>query len=590
MGAGASTQKADDGVSLEALSKVLASCDLKLDDKQAAALFAVVSPEGTAVPKAELVSKVKKLESVISKEYGDAKAKVMAAKRAALIVIDGWGERAEEYGNAIMQAKTPVMDGFKTDGKTNYGVIEACGLAVGLPAGTMGNSEVGHITIGAGAVDYQDLVKINLAVETGAIAKAPALVGAFEKTKAGTGRLHLFGLLSDGGVHSHEQHLYALVALAKAAGIKRTLLHVCLDGRDTPPTSGAGYIEKLEKKLAEIGHGEISTISGRYYAMDRDKRWERVQKAYDVMCRADGECETTPAGGVKAVVEAKYAKDENDEFCEPTGLVSDGGIADGDVFFCFNFRSDRAREMFECVSVKPLFETKVQRTPAVCLQMAQYSSAFTSPVVFPPTKQSNGLSETVSKLGLKQFHVAETEKYAHVTFFFNGGREEPFDGEVRELKDSPKVATYDLEPKMAAEPVADAMVREIEAGEHTLLICNLAPPDMVGHTGMFDKAMEAAAHTDMCVGKIRDACAKHGVGLFILADHGNCETMLTEDGKPITSHSTTAVPFVAMLPEGSGLKFDRKEGGVADVAPSMLSYMGIDVPKEMTGKSFFTKA
>lgn len=508
-------------------------------------------------------------------------------KRAALVVIDGWGERKEEYGNAIMQAQTPVMDAFKTD--ANFAVIEASGLAVGLPEGTMGNSEVGHLTIGAGAVDYQDLVRINKSVTDGEICKQKAIVDAFAAAKNGTGRLHLWGLLSDGGVHSHQEHLYALIKGAKEAGVARTLLHVCMDGRDTPPISGAGYIEALEKKLAEIGHGEISTIAGRYYAMDRDKRWERVQKAYDVMCRDAGKCETVPAGGVKAVVEASYALAEpiKDEFIEPTGLVADGGIADGDIFMCFNFRADRAREMFECMSIKPKFETEVARKPAMCLQMTQYNSAFESPIVFPPNQLSNGLCEVVSKLGLKQFHVAETEKYAHVTFFFNGGKEEPFEGQVNEMKDSPKVATYDLEPKMAAEPVADAMVREIEADTHSLLICNLAPPDMVGHTGMFDKAMEAAAHTDMCIGKIRDACKKAGVGLFILADHGNCETMLTPEGKPITSHSTTAVPFVGMVPEGCDLKFNRAEGGVADVAPTMLKYMEIDIPKEMTGKSFF---
>lgn len=545
-------------------------------------------------------------------------------KRAALIVIDGWGERAEEYGNAILQAKTPVMDGFKTD--ANFAVVDASGLAVGLPDNTMGNSEVGHLTIGAGAVDYQDLVRINKAMGDGSICKQPAFVDAFAKAKEGTGRLHLWGLLSDGGVHSSEEHLYAIIAAAKAAGVPRTLLHMCMDGRDTPPTSGAGYMEKLEAKLAEIGHGEVSTISGRYYAMDRDKRWERVQKAYDVMCRAPGACESVAAGGVKAVLEAKYKGDEGnkDEFIEPTGLLADGGIADGDVFVCFNFRADRAREMFECMSVAPKFETAVARKPAVCVQMTRYNAAFESPIVFPPNQMMNGLGEIVSKCGLSQFRVAETEKcaprpraragggprtrappprpvpapapahsafstrrYAHVTFFFNGGREEPFEGEERELKESPKVATYDLEPKMAAEPVADAMVREIEAGKHTLLICNLAPPDMVGHTGVFDKAMEAAAHTDYCVGKVRDACAKAGVGLFILADHGNCETMLTPDGKPITSHSTSKVPFIAMVPADSGLKFTRADGGVADVAPTMLQYMGVDVPKEMTGKSFF---
>ena len=508
-------------------------------------------------------------------------------KRAALVVIDGWGERKEEYGNAIMQATTPVMDAFRTD--ANFAVVEASGLAVGLPPDTMGNSEVGHLTIGAGAVDYQDLVRINQAVADGSMLKMPAIVNDFAAAKAGSGRFHLFGLLSDGGVHSHQEHLYALVAGAKAAGVQRTFLHICMDGRDTPPTSGASYMEKLEAKLAEIGHGEISTISGRYYAMDRDKRWERVQKAYDVMCRDSGKCETVAAGGVKAVVEASYNLPEpiKDEFIEPTGLIADGGIADGDIFMCFNFRADRAREMFESLSVKAKFDTAVARKPGMCVQMTRYNSTFESPIVFPVQQLTNGLCETVAKLGLKQFHVAETEKYAHVTFFFNGGREEPYDGQVNEMKESPKVATYDLAPKMAAEPVADAMVREIQAGDHALLVCNLAPPDMVGHTGFMDKAMEAAAHTDMCIGKIRDACVAAGVGLFILADHGNCETMLTPDGKPITSHSTSNVPFIAMVPSNSTLKFNRAEGGVADVAPTMLTFMGVDVPKEMTGKTFF---
>ena len=333
-------------------------------------------------------------------------------KRAALIVIDGWGERAEEYGNAILQAKTPVMDGFKTD--ANFAVVDASGLAVGLPDNTMGNSEVGHLTIGAGAVDYQDLVRINKAMGDGSICKQQAFVDAFAKAKEGTGRLHLWGLLSDGGVHSSEEHLYAIIAAAKEAGVPRTLLHMCMDGRDTPPTSGAGYMEKLEAKLAEIGHGEVSTISGRYYAMDRDKRWERVQKAYDVMCRAPGACESVAAGGVKAVLEAKYKGDEGnkDEFIEPTGLLADGGIADGDVFVCFNFRADRAREMFECMSVAPKFETAVARKPAVCVQMTRYNAAFESPIVFPPNQMMNGLGEIVSKCGLSQFRVAETEKCA----------------------------------------------------------------------------------------------------------------------------------------------------------------------------------
>ena len=508
-------------------------------------------------------------------------------KRAALIVIDGWGERDAEHGNAIKQAETPVMDGFKNGG-ANWAVVEGSGLAVGLPAGTMGNSEVGHLTIGAGQVEFQDLVRINLAVEEGKMGTQAALTDAFAKAKAGSGRVHLFGLLSDGGVHSHQEHLYALIGALKAAGVPRTLLHLCMDGRDTPPTSGAGYVGALEAKLAEMGYGEISTLAGRYYAMDRDKRWERVQLAYDVMCRADGACETLPAGGAKAFVEGLYAGEEGnkDEFVKPVGVLADGGIHDGDVFICFNFRADRAREMFEAISVAPPFETEVKRTPAVCVQFARYNSAFESPIVFPPQKLANGLSEVVAGLGLKQFHVAETEKYAHVTFFFNGGKEEPFPNEVREMKESPKVATYDLQPEMAAAEVADAMVREIAAGEHTLMICNFAPPDMVGHTGFMDKAMIATAHTDAQVGKIADACKKHDVGLFIVADHGNAETMLTDDNKPITSHSTSAVPFVGVLPSGDAKAFTRKDGGVADVAPTMLKYMEIEIPKEMTGKSF----
>ena len=337
----------------------------------------------------------------------------MAPKRAALIVIDGWGINEKEHGNCIAKADTPVMDKFKAE--AGWAVIEAAGLAVGLPENTMGNSEVGHLTIGAGAVDYQDLVKINLSVKDGDMPKQKAMADAFAAAKSGTGRLHLWGLLSDGGVHSHQEHLYAIVAAAKEAGVPRTLLHVCMDGRDTPPTSGAGYMELLEKKLAEIGHGEISTIVGRYYAMDRDKRWERVQQAYDVMCREDGKCETVAAGGVKKVIEDKYAleKPEQDEFVLPTGVLADGGIADGDVFMCFNFRADRAREMFECIAVEPKWaDPAIHRKPAMCVQMTRYNSAFTNPIVFAPCTMSNGLGETVSKLGLTQFRVAETEKCA----------------------------------------------------------------------------------------------------------------------------------------------------------------------------------
>ena len=345
--------------------------------------------------------------------------KMATVKRAALICIDGWGVRTESHGNAILQAATPVMDGFRDGSEANWGVVAAHGLAVGLPDGVMGNSEVGHLTIGAGQVEYQDLVRINLCVSEGKLPSVPNLVAAFESAKKGSGKLHLFGLLSDGGVHSHIDHLFAILDAAKAAGVPRVLLHMCLDGRDVGPTTGPTYVAQLEKKLADLGLGEISTLSGRYYAMDRDKRWERVQLAYDVMCRADGQCER-PEGTLADLLTAKHAAGETDEFVKPVGVLADGGIADGDTFLCYNYRSDRAREMFEAISTEPAFETAVKRTPAQCFSFTQYSSAFTSPQVFPPQKLKNGLSEWISEQGLTQYHVAETEKYAHVTFFFNG--------------------------------------------------------------------------------------------------------------------------------------------------------------------------
>ncbi|KAL1530816.1 hypothetical protein AB1Y20_001712 [Prymnesium parvum] len=505
-------------------------------------------------------------------------------KRALLICIDGWGERAEAHGNAILEAKTPVMDSYRS-APANYAVVDASGLSVGLPAGVMGNSEVGHLTIGAGQVEFQDLVRINLSLEDGSIAKKEALVQAFEHAKSGSGRLHLFGLVSSGGVHSHQEHLFAILAAAKAYGVPRSLIHVCLDGRDTPPTSGVEFMKTLEAKLAELSYGEIATLSGRYYSMDRDKRWERVKLGYDCICRAPGSCETVPAGEVSAFLSKLYEKGETDEFVKPVGVLADGGLADGETFLCFNFRSDRAREMFEAMCQEPPFETDVKRKPGLCVQFTRYNSSFDTPIVFPPQKLKNGLSEWISAQGLTQFHCAETEKYAHVTFFFNGGREEAFEGEERCMVDSPKVATYDLQPEMSAVGVADAMVAAVKDGKHPFMVCNFAPPDMVGHTGVYEKAVIAAAHTDEQIGKIAAACQEHDVGLFITSDHGNCETMITEDGKPITSHSTTPVPFIGLLPKGDTSRFKTLTGGVADVAPTVLAYMGLPIPSEMTGKS-----
>lgn len=500
-------------------------------------------------------------------------------KKACLICIDGWGLREDTYGNAIAAAATPVMSGLMAD--ACFAPVDASGLAVGLPEGVMGNSEVGHLTIGAGQAQYQDLVRINLALKDGTFNKQEHLVAAFVKAKA-VGKLHLVGLVSDGGVHSHQEHLYELLKGAKEAGVPQTVVHCIMDGRDTPPKSGAGYMKQLVDKMAELEYGSVSTVVGRYWAMDRDKRWERVQLAFDVICREQGEGDVV--ADPVAEMETRYTADETDEFLKPFSCLADGGIADGDVVVSFNYRSDRMRELAEALGVSPPpFETTKARSIELTT-FTRYSSSFPFAMVYPPQIMNNGLSEWVSKKGLKQYHCAETEKYAHVTFFFNGGTENVFEGEERAMVQSPKVATYDLQPEMNAAGVAEDVARTVATGAYEFVMCNFAPPDMVGHTGVLAAAVQGVEATDTAIGVILEACKVAGYALFITSDHGNAEVMLTEDGLPVTSHTCNNVPFIAFDPAGE-MKFTRATGTVADVAPTMLTYMGLDIPSDMKGVS-----
>lgn len=501
-------------------------------------------------------------------------------KKACLICIDGWGLSDSDHGNAIKAAKTPVMTGLMKD--FAFAPCDASGLAVGLPEGVMGNSEVGHLTIGAGQAQYQDLVRINMAQRDGTFGKKPGLVEAFKKAKEGSGKLHLVGLVSDGGVHSHQEHLYDIIKAAKEFGVPETVVHAIMDGRDTPPKSGAGYMKQLLDKMAEMAYGKVVTVVGRYYAMDRDKRWERVKLAYDVICRDpnEGEVVADPV----AEMEARYARAENaetDEFFKPFSCDANGGIADGDTVVCFNYRSDRMREFAEALGEEPPFDTTKARKVDLTT-FTQYKSSFPFSQVYPPQIMNNGLSEWVSKKGLKQYHSAETEKYAHVTFFFNGGTEAQFENEERGLVPSPKVPTYDLEPTMNAAGVGEDVKAAIEKNVYEFIVCNFAPPDMVGHTGVYEAAIKGVEATDTAIGVIFEACKANGYGLFITSDHGNAEVMLTEDNKPVTSHTTNPVPFIGYSPV-EAVKFVRPEATMADVAPTVLKYMGLDIPDDMKG-------
>ncbi|KAI9735934.1 MAG: hypothetical protein M1834_001400 [Cirrosporium novae-zelandiae] len=514
-------------------------------------------------------------------------------QKAVLIVIDGWGipsATSPPEGDAIAAAETPYMDGFKApNSKTasGYTELEASSLAVGLPEGLMGNSEVGHLNIGAGRVVWQDVVRIDQTIKKRELNKIENIKKSFQRAKDGNGRLHLLGLISDGGVHSHINHLFALLEVAKEIGVPNVYIHFFGDGRDTDPKSSVTYMKQLLAKLDELKIGKVATVVGRYYIMDRDKRWDRVEVGMKGVITREGEGSTDPV----ATIEERYAKGENDEFLKPIIVNGkEGGVQDNDTLFFFNYRSDRVREVTQLIgdvdrSPKPDFPypKNIHITT-----MTQYKTDYPFPIAFPPQHMGNVLAEWLSKKEIKQCHCAETEKYAHVTFFFNGGVEKQFPGEDRELIPSPKVATYDLEPPMSAAKVADRLCERIAEGRHEFLMNNFAPPDMVGHTGVYKAAIQGVAVTDKAIGQIYEQCLKHGYMLFITADHGNAEEMLNGEGTPKTSHTTNKVPFVmANAPKGWSLK----EGGViGDVAPTILAAMGIEQPEEMTGTSRLVKA
>ena len=506
-------------------------------------------------------------------------------KPVLLVVLDGWGIRPEREANAIAIAGTPNMDALAKEFPNT--ALQTSGLAVGLPEGQMGNSEVGHTNLGAGRIVYQDLVRINRAIEDGSFFQIPALVEVARKAKASGGALHLLGLVSDGGVHSHEEHLHACLDLARREGVSRTFVHAFLDGRDTPPKSGLGYVQSLERRLREKGYGKVATVMGRFYAMDRDKRWDRVQAAYDAMVRSIGHRATS---GVAAVEEA-YGRGETDEFVMPTVVVNGGGepvarVKDGDAILFFNFRADRAREITRAFTQPDFkdFDASARPRLAAYVCMAEYDKTFGLPVAFEPDQPTEIFPEIVAKAGLRQLRCAETEKYAHVTFFFNGGREAVLPGEDRILVPSPRdVKTYDEKPEMSARQVTDKVVEAIQSKQYGFILVNFANPDMVGHTGKLDAAVAAVRVVDECVGRLWRAAREAGMAMLVTADHGNCEMMVDpETGQPHTAHTLGPVPFIVADPDLRGARL-RKDGVLADVAPTALQVMGLTQPKEMKG-------
>ena len=508
-------------------------------------------------------------------------------KPTVLLILDGYGERKEKEGNAIALANTPVMDKLKKE--FPYVEGQASGLFVGLPDGQMGNSEVGHMNMGAGRIVYQELTRITKAIEDGDFFENKALKEAVEHCKKENSALHFMGLVSSGGVHSHIGHIYGLLELAKRAGLKKVYLHAFLDGRDTPPDSGKSFLMDVEKKMRELGVGEIATISGRYYAMDRDKNYDRVEKAYRAMVDGTGE----KASSVEEAIDASYAKKVYDEFVLPTVIEKDGAVhtvSDGDAMIFFNFRPDRAREICHAFCDDEFnFFNRGARKKVFFVCFTDYDPTIPNKrVAFEKEEIHNTLGEVVSNLGKNQLRIAETEKYAHVTFFFNGGKEEPYKNEDRILVPSPKeVPTYDLKPEMSCYTVTEKLTEAIRSGKYDLVVANFANPDMVGHTGVLSAAIKAIEVVDECMGKVVDAVESMHGNLFILADHGNADIMIDEKtGEPYTAHTTNPVPFILVSEE----KHKLREGGcLADVAPTLLELMGIPQPKEMTGKSLLEK-
>ena len=514
---------------------------------------------------------------------------VTLRKRPCVMIIrDGWGynpnPKEDDY-NAVKLAKPPVD--AKLMAEYPNCLVRTYGEDVGLPEGTMGNSEVGHQNIGAGRIVYQDSVRISVAIRDGSFFDNEQLNKAIDHALRTGGKLHVMGLCSDIGVHSLLEHLYGLLELAKRKGLDKVYLHAFTDGRDSPPTSGAGYLADIEKKMGEIGVGQVASVTGRFYAMDRDKRWERVQEAYECLTEGIGQ----QAGSAAEAIKASYDKKETDEFIAPTNIAGDDGkpialIEDGDSVIFFNFRGDRPRELTRAFVDEPFdgFERK-SRPEVYYVCMTEYDATISAPAAFTPQrKMPNIAGEYFSKLGLKQFRCAETEKYAHVTFFFNGGQEKQFDGEERQIVPSPKVRTYDLKPEMSAPQVCDVICEKLDSGAFDVIICNFANPDMVGHTGVLEAAVEACKTVDTCVGKIVDKVRALGGSAVILADHGTFEKMWDVDNDmPHTAHTISDVPLIVVDDDFKGRKM--KNGRLADAVPTLLEVMGLDQPDEMTGES-----
>ena len=498
-------------------------------------------------------------------------------KPLVLMILDGFGIAPTE-GNAIAAAKKPNLD--KIFAENPHTQIGASGMDVGLPDGQMGNSEVGHTNIGAGRIVYQELTRITKSAQDGEMDKNEALVKAMKNAKENGKALHFMGLLSDGGVHSHNSHLYALLEMAKRMGLEKVFIHCFMDGRDVPPSSGKDYVAELLKKLEEIGVGKVATVMGRYYAMDRDNRWERVEKAYAAMVYGEGEQADCPL----CAMQNSYDKEVTDEFVVPTVIKGAEPISEGDSVIFYNFRPDRAREITRTL-VDPDFtgfERKKGFFPLTYVCMTQYDATMPNvDVAYKPESLNNTFGEYISNNGMTQLRIAETEKYAHVTFFFNGGVEKQYPGEDRILVKSPAVATYDLQPEMSAYEVTDKMVEAVKSGKYDALILNYANCDMVGHTGVFEAAVKAVEAVDSCVGRVVDAVKEMGGCVLLTADHGNADRMVDTDGSPFTAHTTNPVPFCVI-----NHPCQLREGGrLADIAPTMLKILGLPQPAEMTGES-----
>lgn len=511
----------------------------------------------------------------------------MSKKLTMLMILDGFGENPNNEGNAVNLAKKPNIDKLRKICPVSH--VDASGAAVGLPDGQMGNSEVGHTNIGAGRIVYQKLTKITKSIEDGDFFSIPEFTEAIENVKKNNSKLHIMGLLSDGGVHSHQRHLYGLLELAKRKGLDNNVfIHAFMDGRDTLPASGEGYIQELQEKMKEKGVGKIATLSGRYYAMDRDKRWDRVEKAYNALVKGEGVLAKDPI----QAIEESYQQEIFDEFVVPT-VITDANdqplakIESGDSVIFFNFRPDRARQLTRAIVDDKFDGFKTDKLDIDFVCMTEYDDTMPNvKIAFKPEELTNTFGEVVSKLGKKQLRIAETEKYAHVTFFFNGGREEPYPGEDRILVNSPKVATYDLQPEMSAYEVTEKVVEAINSEKYDTIILNFANTDMVGHTGNIDAAIKAVEAVDKCVGEIVEAVQKQNGVLLITADHGNAEQMIDyQTGEPLTSHTTNLVPLILVGMENVELK----DGRLCDLTPTMLDIMEEQKPKEMTGESLLIR-